>query len=252
MNICLFEPDELELPLDLGDERAVHILKVLHKGEGDSFCAGVIGGSSGRALITRIERDDCNAHKGSLSFEFTAESEGRRLFPLKLIVGFPRPVQLRRILRELSSLGVAEIHLAATDLGEKSYLSSTLATKEAGRSYLIEGASQALSTHLPKLSFHPSLDECLDVIFASKGEDCELFALDNVEPTQSLPCALKVPLKEAVAAIGSERGWTDRERQLLRDAGFSLVGLGERVLRVETACTAAASLILSAMGCFEC
>ena len=251
MNICLFEPSELKLPLELADKRAAHILKVLHKGEGDSFCAGVIGGQAGRALITRIERDEGSPHKGSLFFEFTPEHEGRGLFPLKMIVGFPRPVQLRRILRELSSLGVAAIHLAATDLGEKSYLSSSLATKEAARSYLIEGATQAGSTHISELSFHPSLDSCLEVVQAGKGGGCALLALDNAKPTQSLARALKVPPSEAVAAIGSERGWSERERCLLCDRGFGLVGLGERVLRTETACTAAASLILSAMGCFD-
>ena len=251
MNICLFEPGEIGLPLDLGDQRAAHILKVLHKGEGDAFCAGVIGGQAGRALITRIERDAGSSHKGSLFFEFTPESDGRRLFPLTMIVGFPRPVQLRRILREMSSLGVAAIHLVATDLGEKSYLSSSLATKSAARSYLIEGASQAGSTHISELFIHSSLDDCLDVVQAGKGSDCALLALDNVKPTQGLPRALKSTPREVVAAVGSERGWTERERCLLRKRGFALVGLGERVLRTETACTAAASLILSAMGCFD-
>lgn len=251
MNICLFEQEEIGLPLGLTDKRAAHILKVLHKVEGDTFCAGIIGGSSGRALITRIERDGSSTHKGKLFFEFTADSDGKRLFPLTLIVGFPRPIQLKRILRDLSSLGVARICLATTDLSEKSYLSSSLATKDAARSYLIEGAMQAGSTHLPELSFHASVDECLLSLPLGDLKGRALYALDNVSPTQSLPCALKVPPKEAVVAVGSERGWTDKERCLLREGGFTLVGLGERVLRVESACTAAASLVLSAMGSFE-
>lgn len=247
MNICLFEPDEIGLPLDLGDKRTVHILKVLRKAQGDSFCAGVIGGQAGRALITRIVRDEQKAHKGKLFFEFVPESEGKRLFPLAVVVGFSRPVQMRRILRDLSSLGVAEIHLALTDLSEKSYLSSSLATKENCRAFLIEGAVQAGSTHLPELSLHLSLAKCLDTL-QTKMSDCALFALDNVAPVQSLGAALRMPPQAAVAAVGSERGWTQEERQLLRARGFTLVGLGERVLRVETACTAATSLILSAMG----
>ncbi|WP_162510898.1 RsmE family RNA methyltransferase, partial [Treponema endosymbiont of Eucomonympha sp.] len=53
------------------------------------------------------------------------------------------------------------------------------------------------------------------------------------------------------AAVGSERGWTERERGALTEAGFTLCSLGERVLRTETAATAAAALILDAMGCLS-
>ena len=51
-----------------------------------------------------------------------------------------------------------------------------------------------------------------------------------------------------VAAIGAERGWTDSERGLLEKKGFVRLGMGNRVLRTETASTVAASLILGAMG----
>ena len=51
-----------------------------------------------------------------------------------------------------------------------------------------------------------------------------------------------------IAAIGSERGWTDKERELLIKNGFSLRSMGNRVLRTETAATTAVALILSKMG----
>ena len=52
MNICLFTADEINNPLPLRDERARHIVKILHKKTGDTFSAGVIGGTAGKALIT--------------------------------------------------------------------------------------------------------------------------------------------------------------------------------------------------------
>ena len=54
MNICLFSKDEIEKPLDKKDERAQHILKILHKKEGDFFYAGIIDGKAGNAQITEI------------------------------------------------------------------------------------------------------------------------------------------------------------------------------------------------------
>ena len=92
MNICLFSKEEIEQPLAWNDERAEHILKVVHKKEGDSFTAGIIEGQSGKAVITKINP------KVSIEFSFTgdtAESGGsgseKPLYPLSMIIGFPRP-----------------------------------------------------------------------------------------------------------------------------------------------------------------
>jgi 16S rRNA (uracil1498-N3)-methyltransferase len=45
-----------------------------------------------------------------------------------------------------------------------------------------------------------------------------------------------------VLAIGSERGWTPTERELFRAQRFTLVHLGPRVLRTETAVVSAVTL----------
>ena len=58
MNICLFSSEEINQPLSLKDERAQHIVKVLHKKEGDTFDAGIIGGASGIATITSISSEE--------------------------------------------------------------------------------------------------------------------------------------------------------------------------------------------------
>ena len=55
MNICLFENSEISAPLSFDDKRGAHLLEVLHKKQGDDFTAGIIGGASGVATITRID-----------------------------------------------------------------------------------------------------------------------------------------------------------------------------------------------------
>lgn len=105
MNICLFSADEIEKPLSLHDERGVHIMKVLHKKEGECFFAGIINGSSGVATITKITSTD-------IEYTFTPKNDGERpLCPLKMIIGFPRPIQLKRLLRDMASIGVGEVFL---------------------------------------------------------------------------------------------------------------------------------------------
>ena len=124
MNICLFTSEEIKNPLSTADERGQHLIKVLHKKAGESFSAGVIGGKAGKATIEKIE-------DGKIFFSFTEETDGKNLFPLKMIIGFPRPIQLKRLLRDMAALGVCEVHLTKTELTEKSYLNSDLATTDA-------------------------------------------------------------------------------------------------------------------------
>lgn len=235
MNICLFTEDEISKPLPLKDERAEHIRKVLHKKAGDTFTAGIVGGQSGSAQILSVSDD-------GISFDFTPEGDGKPLTKLEMIIGFPRPIQLKRLLRDIAALGVCRVHLTGTDLGEKSYMQSNLVERGSAYQMLLDGSVQAGSTHVPELCLYKKLDECLEAV----GGEGLLLALDNVNPSARLADAVKKGWSErVVAAIGSERGWTDRERKLLESKGFVRCGMGERIMRTETAATVAGSIILS-------
>lgn len=296
MNIVLFSPEEIHHPLNRNDARAAHILDILHKQPGDTFDAGILNGTAGTARITGITGT-------GIEFVYTPETDGGPLYPLRMIIGFPRPIQLKRLLRDIASLGAGEVHLTGTELGEKSYLQSSMA--EHGNAYrmLTDGSIQAKSTHVPELFLHRNLSACLEAITGSAffpGHPV-LAALDNVQPEMSLTAfldkttevtateplsaqtagsaqggqsaerngtvpdstgtsgtcpadrdalhhtAIRLRQRGVIAAIGSERGWTDRERKQLSDAGFTRCGMGSRILRTETAATAAATLILSKM-----
>lgn len=263
MNICLLSREEIDAGLDLRDERAKHILSVLHKGEGDCFSAGIIGGKAGQARIETIAVQELTAANGKhyrggrLTFSFQPESDGKPLYPLIMLIGFPRPIQLKRLLRDMAGLGVCSVYLCGTELGEKSYLKSTLADEAACRKMLVEGTVQAASTHVPRVKVCPDLPEALsEARQEARGFQAVMkYAMDNVRPEESLASRLERersvllgPGCGAISAIGSERGWTDRERDLLEQDGFSLLGMGTRVLRTESAATVSASLILAAMG----
>ena len=248
MNICLFSTDEIKNPRPLRDERAQHIIKVLHKKAGDTFTAGIIDGASGTALIREISDE-------GLTFDFTGSGDGKPLTQLEMIIGFPRPIQLKRLLRDIAALGVARVHLTGTDLGEKSYMQSNLVERGSAYQMLLDGTVQAGSTHVPELCLYKTLDQCLDAVGAEKAG--LLLALDNVNPSARLADAVRQGKQgsdvsrdcaggvRVIAAIGRERGWTDRERRLLEAQGFVRCGMGERIMRTETAATVAGSIILS-------
>ncbi len=263
MNIVLFDSEEIEEPLPLYDERASHILKVLKKNVGDTFEAGIIGSMAGKALIMQINDE-------GIAFNFTPNNDGRPLYPVSVIIGFPRPIQLKRLFRDMAGLGVCEIHLAGTELGEKSYMDSTIVERGAAYEALKDGSSQAKSTYIPQLFVYPSVKNCLETL--TKEDLCFNHsssiktALDNVRSSCSLNALLSHNYGAAdsirdymsmdqmhngpkvYAAIGSERGWTDNERALLEQYKFVLTLMGTRVLRTETAATTAVTIILSQLG----
>lgn len=253
MNIVLFEGNRF---FPRGDDRYQHIRKVLKKGVGDSFFAGIVDGDEGTATITAM--DD-----SGLSFDFVPEARARPLPPVTMIIGFPRPIQLKRILRDVASLGAQTIVLAGTDLGEKSYRDSTLVDRGAARAALLDGCSQSGSSAVPRLEMLDSIDEAIRATRAAtgasdasaqRGSAVQRIVLDVVNadcPLVDAPFGMPDAAHPLVLAIGSERGWSERERALFRSEGFMACSMGERILRTETACVAALGIALARSGLME-
>jgi len=138
VNLILFEEHEADKPLPKCDERVVHLLKVLHKKESDGFGAGVLGLGDGK--IEKINADD------SLGFSLDMHTSPPQRLPVRVAVGFPQPVQIRRLLRDLSSLGVEAVDLVGMDLGEKSYRDNKLLDDGGARAALIEAGKLVTAT----------------------------------------------------------------------------------------------------------
>jgi RsmE family RNA methyltransferase len=240
MNIILLEPHELGQPLPRRDARTVHLLKTLHKTSGDSFDAGILEGALGTGIIEAVNAD------GSLEYSLNLGVEPPPRLPIRIAVGFPRPIQLRRLLRDLSNLGLQAVDLMGTDLGEKSYRDTRLIDDGGARAALIEGAVQARDTGIPELAVYSSLEEWLERA-APAFSGALLVAPDNALPVGAM-ADLPVRRMPVVLAVGSERGWSDRERRLLEGAGFARLSLGKRALRTETACVVAAALAMEKIG----
>jgi RsmE family RNA methyltransferase len=233
MNLILFSAEESRAPLPRHDLRAVHLRKILRKNAGDEFEAGILGGMTGTGVITRIE-------DGAVFFKLNLDMPAPPRLPLRIAVGFPRPIQLRRILRDLSSMGVSGIDLIETELGEKSYRETTLLSTGGAQAALVEGAAQSRDTTLPVLRLFPGVGAwCSALPLDGK----QRVAADNVRPAGIglADCGAQ----GFVIAVGSERGWSEQERAALEAAGFQRRSLGARALRTETAAVAAAALAIT-------
>jgi len=258
VNIILLEEHELGHSLPRRDERTIHLLKVLHKKTGDVFDAGILGGMKGTGRIEKINFD------GSVFVTVEEKEPPPDRLMMRVAAGFVRPVQIRRILRALSNIGVSAIDLIGTDLGEKSYRDTKLLHDGGAHAAVVEGSVQARDTTIPDISVYDCLDNWLDEQPWEKKKGANntalygmqrsglmrvplLIALDNVRPEGSL-FHVSPTSRPAVLAVGPERGWSDRERGIFEKAGFLRLSMGNRALRTETACVAAAVLAMEKTG----
>ena len=248
MNLVLFEPAEISAPLPRSDPRALHVLDVLHRREGDLFDVGLINGPRGKATLKTLTHD-------AIALTFSWTETPPPLPPLTLLIGLPRPQTARKILQEATALGVGALHFATSERGEPSYADSSLWSSGEWRRHLLAGAAQAFCTRLPEVSFGHKLIAVINNL----PPEATRVALDNYEAPVPLSAAIKpsatanndLPAgagQSIVLALGSERGWTGAERDLLRANGFILAHLGPRVLRTETACVAAIAIVKSTLG----
>ncbi len=237
MNLILFEPAEIATPLPRADPRARHIVDVLRRREGDEFDAGLIDGPRGKGRLVRLGDT-------ALSLAFTWGDAPPPLAPITLIIGLPRPQTARDILRDATALGVAAMHFVLTEKGEANYARSTLWNTGEWRRHLRLGAEQAFCTRLPAVTHGRPLAE---ILAALPTENSTRLTLDNYESPTALS-QIESVTQCVTLAFGPERGWSAAERGELRDQGFAFAHLGARVLRAETACIAAITLVRAKLG----
>lgn len=243
MNMLYLKAEEVGAPIAKSDGRFQHVLRILKKKRGDTLAAGCSDGTTGQARIDALSAE-------GIVFSYTPESPAPALRPIRLLMGFPRPIQAGRILKDLASLGVAEIWFAHSDLGEKSYAESTIFRNGAFESHLIEGAEQAGNPRLPEIRNFWSTDRaCAELEETPEtGSPARTRILFHPDPGLPRIAGLTDIVPPLTLAIGSERGWTERETNLLASNGFTACYLGDRILKTETAAVAAVSITLARLG----
>lgn len=244
MNMIYLARGESGSLLPPSDRRWKHVRTILKKAVGDQVSAGCEDGTTGVARITLL--DDTG-----LILAYTATAQATPLHPLRVLMGFPRPIQAGRIIKDLTSIGVSSLWFTLSELGEKSYAESTFFRTASFSQHLIEGVEQAANPLMPEVRTFWSLSRALTELSTTQksgfGSKCSKILLhpDNTNPMISMIPDLEEPI---TLAIGSERGWTQAEIELFILNGFTAARLGSRILKTETAALAAVSVILARLG----
>jgi 16S rRNA (uracil1498-N3)-methyltransferase len=231
MNLLLFQGSELasgRLLLPPDDPRHQHLLQVLKARKGDSLRAARINGPRGRLLL---ESEPSARHMLKARFE-EQEAAGPALQG-QVFLALPRPQTLRKILFLMPQLGLKRLVLLRSKRVEKSFYHSPLLSTGEWRRHLLAGMEQAMQSLMPEVHlyeyFRPFMEDRLPGLLT----DGPRILLHPGRP--ALNQSPQLAPGDWQLAIGPEGGWQDHEREAWEDAGFIWTGLGERILRVESA-----------------
>ncbi|MBF0253111.1 MAG: 16S rRNA (uracil(1498)-N(3))-methyltransferase [Candidatus Omnitrophica bacterium] len=227
MNIILVEKKDFvneSNAVRIAGRRFTHIKEVLSAKVGDLLKCGELGGKMGTGEIIYID-------KSHVELKVSLTEDPPRALPVNVVVALPRPKVIKRLLQNITTLGVKKIFLINANLVEKSYWQSPALSESEIKKQLILGLEQARDTILPEVtlcrSFKIFVEDKLPGII--KGKKAIL-----AHPGSTDPCPI-LKNKPTTIAIGPEGGFITYEIEKLISIGFTEISLGKRILKTETA-----------------
>ena len=247
MNRILFEKDEIvDGRVTFSDERAEHVLNVLHGAVGQTLKTGELDGLIGTSVITEIqdlhERAEGSVQRGSglLAGTVVVECAHTETAPepwFDLVLAPPRPRVLKRLLPQLTALGVGKIVLVGAEKVEKSFWGAQLLKPAVYRPLLVDGLMQCGTSRVPTIRCERNFRRYAETQMADEFAGSEkIVAHPSTSECkmESVKCKMGEETR-FVFAIGPEGGWTEDEVALIESKGFARRSLGSRILRTDTA-----------------
>lgn len=223
--ILLFQKDFVgRTRVRLEGRRLRHVTDIHRASVGDELNVGLAGGLMGRGKVVELS-------EGLLEMDVNLFQKPPDPLPLTLILALPRPKVLRRVLSSATSMGIKKIILMNSWRVEKSFWQSPLLKADKVERQLVLGLEQARDTIMPEVLVRPLFkpffeDEAPELVKGTR-------ALVAHPPAQK-ECPRQVNGRVTLA-VGPEGGFIDYEIEKMESCGFLPVGLGRRILTVETA-----------------
>ncbi len=213
-----------------------HVSHILKSNVGDSIKVGQLGTNIGTALISQL------TDKKIVLTNFKLTQLPPNKLNLTVILALPRPKVLRRLIMDMTAMGVKHIILINSYKTQKSYWQSPMLNRF--DEFVLEGLQQGVDTIPPKIElkkrFKPFVEDELPLLmsqFNDSGDDVAAilthpYAKNSWYDFFSKAIKQDISLPNIVV-IGAEGGWTDYEVDLLTKHGCMPVALGQRILRTE-------------------
>lgn len=233
MNCLLFEKSALSATnptnptLTLTDPiKLAHLHQVLKAQVGDVLKVGELGGNLGTARLTVLEKTYAQLDELSLTTPPPPK------LGLTVVLALPRPKVLRRLIMDMTAMGVDKIVLVNSYRTEKSYWQSPLLKKI--DEFVLEGLSQGVDTIAPTIVFEKRLKPFVEDRLCELGRR---MLVAHPYADMRVGDFFNVALPD-VLIIGAEGGFIPYEIALLEAQGVTAASLGVRILRTEAAVNA--------------
>jgi 16S rRNA (uracil1498-N3)-methyltransferase len=222
-------PDPVDPDRAVLDAGAVRHLRALHLRRGDGFVAIVGPGREREGILERLGAHDASCRLGARLAARATDPGAPRI----LAVALADPVRLDLVVEKATELGASEIRPFRA---ARSQLATVPAARlERWRRIARAACEQSGRTVPPSIAPATTFAGLLD---ATSGPQPTFVFLPESNPRPPEPFLARAR-DGAIVVVGPEGGLTDDEVGALLGRGALRVGLGPRVLRVETAAIAA-------------
>ncbi len=206
------------------DHRLEHILEVNKPSVGDELRIGLLGGNIGCGRITLIE-------KNRVEMDVVLDRKPPVPLPLTLILAMARPRVFRRVLSQVTAMGIKKIIVINSYRVEKSFWKSPVLETDSLNKHIILGLEQGQDTIVSEVLIRPLFkpfveDELPDIIKGTLPFVAHPYASEQCPYNINSPVTL---------AVGPEGGFIQYEVNKLIEYGFTAINMGERTLHVESA-----------------
>jgi RsmE family RNA methyltransferase len=199
---------------------------------GQKIKVGILGGLRGEGLVVEASLE-------SVRFEVRVTEPPLAPAKLDLIVGVPRPQTVKKVIQAAVMFGVSSLHFVRSERGDKSYLQSRALDPDQVLDETVKALEQVWDTRPPEIVVHRNfsyfMDHKLRLIESAAGAHLSKLIAHPTHQQLTVSDVLTDLDTHTLVAIGPERGWSDAEVDLFTQSGFTPIGLGERVVRVELA-----------------
>ena len=216
-----------------------YILTVLRLGPGDEV---TVFDGEGREYRTELSED----YEAGMYLAIREELSPQRESPLRITLGqaLLKGERMKFVIQKATELGVDRIVPLGTSRsipiveGERESL-----RRERWHRIAQEAAKQCGRTVVPDVTQIHELDD-----FFSQGEGTRMILWEE-EPTPLREVIEKIDPKRGITLlIGPEGGFSEDEVSTAQDSGFLVAGLGQRILRAETASLSVLSILQHRFG----
>ena len=222
---CLLLPKNAKTITD--PKQVLHIKEVLKSKVGESLTIGEIGGKVGKAKIAQINDDEV------VLSDIILDKEPPAKLDLTVILAMPRPKVLRRLVMDMTSLGINKLIIVNSYRTQKSYWQSPLLNRL--DEFIFEGLQQAVDTVPLEIELKKRFKPFVEDEFPALLKEGDKAVIAHPYATQAWKSYLDgVKQMPKVLCIGAEGGWIHYEVDLLCQHGCDAVSLGERILRTES------------------